>query len=195
MDRNKLAHHLAQAFFHDPLYTYSLPNSSHRYRVVVPMMQVMLTYGLCQGTVDVAPQEAGAAIWLGPEDPFVDHLKMILAGIMAPVMKAGWQGLRRMLAFSVSLEKIHTRQPLEHWYLFILGVAPKYQGNGVGSRLLETGLARADTTAHPCYLETLSESNVGFYRRHGFEITHEDATVSGAPFWTMLRKGKTIKGL
>jgi hypothetical protein len=52
--------------------------------------------------------------------------------------------------------------------------------------LLGRGLARADAQALPCYLETETESNVGFYSRRGFVVV-DDVEVSGVHMWAMLR--------
>jgi GNAT superfamily N-acetyltransferase len=64
----------------------------------------------------------------------------------------------------------------------ILGVGPEWQGQGVGSQLLQSVLARADADGVPCYLETGTEPNLRFYRRHGFEVAIEDDVPGGIHF-------------
>ena len=66
-----------------------------------------------------------------------------------------------------------------HWYLWALGVAPRCQGQGIGSKLIEPVLARADAEQTPCYLEALTEKNVAFYQKRGFAVVHE----SKLPGW------------
>ena len=70
--------------------------------------------------------------------------------------------------------EMHKRHPrgLYH-YLWFLGVEPEHQGHGVGSELLRSFTAKADSEQQPCYLETDRERNVGFYQRHGFELLAE----------------------
>jgi hypothetical protein len=50
-------------------------------------------------------------------------------------------------------------------------------------------LARADEEGVGCYLESSKESNVPFYRRHGFEVTaeHDIAGGKGPRTWLMWR--------
>jgi GNAT superfamily N-acetyltransferase len=69
----------------------------------------------------------------------------------------------------------------------LLGADPLVQGKGVGSRLLQEGVARADADGLPCYLETQKEANLAFYGRHGFAV-RDTIEVPGAPtVWTMQR--------
>ena len=76
----------------------------------------------------------------------------------------------------------------ECWHLFILGVAPGRQGQGVGSRLIAPVLAAADRSGQLCYLETLEERNLAFYARHRFTVG-EHVQRPGVPgFWTMVRR-------
>jgi GNAT superfamily N-acetyltransferase len=57
--------------------------------------------------------------------------------------------------------------------LFVIGVEPARQGQGVGTALLRPMLARADREGMPVYLETHSSRNVGFYRKSGFIVAGE----------------------
>ena len=70
-----------------------------------------------------------------------------------------------------------------YWHLFILGVAPGHQGQGVGSRLLAPVLAQADAAGERCYLETLEEHNLAFYARHGFAVGEEVSRPGLPTFW------------
>lgn len=49
-------------------------------------------------------------------------------------------------------------------------------------------LARADAAGLPCYLETLSERNLPFYERYGFQVTFSGEVPEGGPMaWAMVR--------
>jgi ribosomal protein S18 acetylase RimI-like enzyme len=83
------------------------------------------------------------------------------------------------------------RHPMDrrHAYLWFLGVTPALQGMGIGSRLLRAANERLDAEGLPAYLETGTTRNVALYRRHGFEVIHEEAPAPGAPtMWHMWRE-------
>ena len=70
----------------------------------------------------------------------------------------------------------------------LIGVEPALQGQGVGGKLLQPVLARADASGLACYLETATLRDVQFYTRHGFQVV-EEGDVPGADehYWTMRR--------
>jgi ribosomal protein S18 acetylase RimI-like enzyme len=76
-----------------------------------------------------------------------------------------------------------------HWYLMALGVDPPYQGQGIGGRLLQPALVRADEERIPCYLETQTERNVGFYQQRGFNVVSEGEVPGySLRIWVMVRE-------
>ena len=92
------------------------------------------------------------------------------------------------------LDKIHKEimGSKPHWYLWVLGVAPNSQGQGIGSRLIQPVLDRADKEQIPCYLETETERNVKFYRKRGFEVVSEGEVPGGdLKLWSLLREPAT----
>jgi len=50
-------------------------------------------------------------------------------------------------------------------------VDPSARRLGVGTRLLEPVLALADGVEKACYLETMTERNVAWFRALGFEVS------------------------
>jgi GNAT superfamily N-acetyltransferase len=75
-----------------------------------------------------------------------------------------------------------------HWYLGVLATAPARQRSGLGRAVLAPVLGAADRTGLAAYLETATESNVGFYRRLGFEPAHEVDLPDGGPRCWLLRR-------
>ena len=73
--------------------------------------------------------------------------------------------------------------PQEHWYLDFVGTSNKARGKGLGSLLLEAGLSHG----LPVYLESSNPRNLGFYKRHGFQVTGEPVMKAGPPQWTLWR--------
>jgi ribosomal protein S18 acetylase RimI-like enzyme len=78
-------------------------------------------------------------------------------------------------------------------YLIIIGVDPKFQGQGFGSKLLKFGLKKLDETNTPCYLETFKKSNVLIYKHFGFDLLDEAPLPNtDLTLYSMLRLPSTI---
>jgi len=99
----------------------------------------------------------------------------------------GQDAERLFEVFGLMGEK-HPAQP--HYYLFLLGTRPRWQGRGLGSSLIAPVLNRCDQDRVPAYLEATSERNVPLYRRHGFEVTTEIQIPGGPTVWPMWRPAK-----
>lgn len=80
----------------------------------------------------------------------------------------------------------------------VVGVDPELQNRGVGSALVKEGLALADQSGCPCYLETSEKRNLAFYERLGFVVLAEATLGAGGPLaWAMRRepqRGSTAAG-
>jgi ribosomal protein S18 acetylase RimI-like enzyme len=96
----------------------------------------------------------------------------------------GWHVARRWSEVFEQLEALHPLEP--HWYLGTLGVAPAFQGRGVGGALLGAFLARVDRDALPAYLETDRAEAVRLYERSGFAVLGQ-TEVLGVRIWRMGR--------
>jgi ribosomal protein S18 acetylase RimI-like enzyme len=102
-------------------------------------------------------------------------------------LSVGLRGAIRYLTYEHHVAPHHPREP--HWYLFVLGVEPEWQGRGVGSALLARFYEKASASGRPAYLETDLHSSVRLYERHGFVVVQEFdvAPLGGLHVWTMRR--------
>ena len=180
---------LARAFFDDPMTVYMVPDEEKRHRHLPWFFRLAARYGHPYGESFTTPHNVeGAAIWLPPGDNITSLPRMIRLGFLATPLKFGLPAFMRIMKVTNHLEHLHKRDvPPEHWYLFVLGVEPERQGQGVGGRLIQPVLERADRDGLPCYLETAKERNVTFYGKHGFEVVAEGHVGDSPPYWTMKR--------
>lgn len=74
-----------------------------------------------------------------------------------------------------------------HWHLGPLAVAPAWQGQGIGSRLLGRLCDHLDRQRGLGYLETDLPENVRLYRRFGFETLASEPVI-GVTHWFMQRE-------
>lgn len=187
--KERVAAALGRAFFDDPLLLYVEPDEGRRRSMAPWFFGRALAYAERYGTAHTFGDGEGGAIWLPPERPLTSNMGMIRAGMLAMPFRAGLGATRRFMAIADHMEHLHKEQPARHWYLMVLGIDPPRQGQGCGGALIAPTLERADADRLPCYLETMKERNVTFYRKHGFDVVVEDDLPNGGPhFWTMRRE-------
>jgi GNAT superfamily N-acetyltransferase len=181
---------LGRAFWDDPAAIYILPDDDRRARPLSWFFTHAAQYGDLFGEVyTTAGQVEGAAIWLPPGEAEVTEERMAEAGLDQLPEVFGEESFGRFEHMLGHLETLHQRDlPEPHWYLFILGVDPPRQGQGVGGALLQPVLQRADADGLPCYLETMKLRNLPFYQKHGFRVVVDSVLPdSSLRFWTMKR--------
>lgn len=183
---------LARAFQADPAYVHLFPDKDERQRSLRALWSGVIAYSRVYGDVYTIPGVGGAACWLAPgktESTVWRTLRTRLVLVRA-VIKFNGDARRRFLAVLDSLDATHKQiMTRHHWYLWALGVDPDHQGKGLGSALIAPVLAQTDSTGTPCYLEAMTEANVRFYEKRGFEVVHE-GTLPGEDlaFWAMKRE-------
>jgi ribosomal protein S18 acetylase RimI-like enzyme len=185
----------ARAFFDDPLFAFVLPDERIRAERLRWLMRVGIVLGTQLGHVHTTLGDmVGHAVWLPPGHTDIADDRMSEAGFVDPEQRIGDLSLGRFGAFLEQATATHHRLlPHAHWYLLILGVDPPQQGRGLGGALLAPTLTRADAEGLPCYLETATERNVTFYRRHGFEVADEQVIDGGGPrVWSMIRAPRPL---
>ena len=184
-DVSKIGESLALAFEDDPAMTWLFGEIDDR---KPGLLQRYLAHEtarhLRHPTVFTTDDHAGGALW-DPPGQWKTNLRDILG--MLPIMLPGLRfhvvtalrGLGR-------IEDAHDRHP-EHYYLAVLGTRPDRQGHGIGSTLLQPVLDRCDQEGIGAYLESSKESNIPFYRRHGFQVVEEVRLPKGPLVYPMWR--------
>lgn len=186
-------HALARAFDDDDWFRWLLPDPPRRYRALRRFFGAAVSDALGHGRVDIVDDDGltvAVASWLPPGayPPSPRRQMRQLGSVLAaaPLFPRRIAITMRTLA---QLEKVHLKE--EHWYLAALGTDPTRWRRGLGSAVLEPGLALAEADGRPCYLETQAERNLAFYGKHGFDVVRE-LRVDGCPLplWTMLRPAR-----
>jgi ribosomal protein S18 acetylase RimI-like enzyme len=180
---------LAEAFRDDPLLEILQPDGHKRPRVGRWVMSTVVRYGTRGGQVWGNEDVSAVAIWLPPDGTDVSIGGMIRAGFGALPLKVGIRGVKRFMRLMSASEPLHKAVDGPHWYLMSVGTRPERQGQGLGSALLEVGTSQADAAGLPCYLETLTDEDVAFYSKRGFEVTGQ-AEVEGFILRAMVRPPK-----
>jgi ribosomal protein S18 acetylase RimI-like enzyme len=183
-DIDSISDALVKAFDDDPLMRFLFPKAASRGKksraFFVSDSKRALKKGALFTTAGGTAQ--GGAIWMAPGEWKVGGLELL--GQLPMLFSLGTDTPRSLGVLS-KVEKVHPTEP--HWYLAVLGTDPQYQGKGVGSALMAPILEKCDTEGIPAYLESSKESNISFYRRHGFEVRGEVNVKNGPTLWPMWR--------
>lgn len=185
-DRAAVVASVARAFDDDPVWGFALRQEPAKresaYRATVEAaLDVFGKYGLTFCTNGAE----GASIWAPPgswQISLFDEVRLLPVYLRS----CGLARLRRGMRGMDSMKRVHPTEP--HYYLYLIGVDPSHQGKGLGSALMKDMLERCDRERTPAYLESTKETNLAFYRRHGFEVRDTIAFAGdGPPIWTMWR--------
>ncbi|NTX04925.1 N-acetyltransferase [Myxococcus sp. CA040A] len=190
----------ARAFDDYPFLAELFPGPSEkRARVAsafyVATVRDCLEHGVVHATVEDG-RLTGVAAWLRP-GAFPQSL-----GRQAGFLPTVWAGLRHFpgrarlaLQALARLERYHPHTPT-HWYLATIAVDPAHQGRGLGVRLMRAGLALAEETRAPCFLETAKAANRDWYLGFGFDLQRTEPCFDGGPpQWFMWRPPEARSGM
>jgi GNAT superfamily N-acetyltransferase len=163
----RLARTLARAFEDDPAGRHFFPDDRTRLAGLERMFaELALPRMLPHHESYAAAGLAGGALWLPPGQT-----------VAGPV--------ETPRAFA-SMEEHRPHAP--HYFLWLHGVDPDRQSEGIGSALMRPVLERADAEGVPAYLEATSTRNRALYERHGFELLRERRWPGGPPLYPMWRE-------
>jgi ribosomal protein S18 acetylase RimI-like enzyme len=183
-------HVLARAFHDDPMMRYVIPDDHVRPRALQTLMGFFVRPSLSGGRILATTERSGVAAVLDPGKTSLSPGQVVRAGLLGTVARLGLASTRRLLAVErvgTRLHRVMGDQP--HLYLAVLGVDPAHRGTGLGGRLLEATVARAEAQGVPTYLETMNERNVTLYERYGFEVVgHDDSFGGQMGVWGMRRR-------
>jgi len=189
-DLDQAVHVLKHAFFNDPALVHLLPHSAHRARVAPRIGRAFLRYGLRYGVVWCTEDVSGVALRRPPGRERINVWGLLVSGIVWLPLFMGLSATWRLIQAERVTDRRH-RQLMTgpHWYLWMIGVDPDRQGEGLGSALMAHTFAAAQADGVPCYLETTHPRAHAIHRAHGFE----DAAVGPLPgthttVWSMIRQ-------
>ncbi|HLI66469.1 MAG TPA: GNAT family N-acetyltransferase [Caulobacteraceae bacterium] len=174
---------LTLAFATDPCTRYMLSRPGAFVAGFPRFVRVTGEPAVAAGSAYLADDGAAAAIWLPP------GARADGAAIGAVVGEFGLPARLPVLSeVGDGLRAYHPETP--HWYLSFVGVDPMRQGRGLGSALLEAGLARCDADGADAYLESSNPKNTPLYERYGFEVMGVIQPADFPPLVPMLRPAR-----
>ena len=182
---------LARAFHDYPQYDYLFTDAEEKIRKLPEINEFLVHYGIMYGEVySTSINLEGVAVWLPYWKTEITRKKSSRCGGKELEISLGEEWYERYEVIARCEERCHKQYAnFPHWYLYPIGVDPKYQGKSHASLLLRAKLAEADKQNIPCYLETNKEINMYIYKHFGFELMEEGIIPeTDIPYWAMLRK-------
>ena len=179
---------LSRAFYEDPFYNYIMPDKKKRLMQLEWWFNILIRYTRKYGDIYYNESVRGVALWLGPEKPLTDDIKIFSMGMILYPLKIGIGNFKRVLKVSGQWDKEHKNvMPEKHYYLMVIGVEPEFQHQGIGTRLMKEGLKKADNEQLECFLETVTQDDVRFYNKFRFDVAVNRAFGEDEQFWLMKR--------
>jgi ribosomal protein S18 acetylase RimI-like enzyme len=180
---------LSKVFWDDPMTIFLYPGIAERRDLQPSFYELNMEHAAVGGELYTTSSFRGVAVWrfLGDETRRKVDSDKDPRNRLPEEMGAGpFQRLVVIIECTYAMHKSLVKG--KHCYLLFLGVEPGLQGQGIGSLLIKPVLKRADEEGLPCYLETMKEVNLAFYRKHGFRVVDEKQIADGGPhIWALLR--------
>ena len=190
----------AASYFDNPAHIYLCPDEGKRLHQLEWLLGVNLNMQLRYGAKSFCYPKNGQVVamgfWTRPNDNVISTFKKIQAGLLKVPFKMGWDGLRRVLETSSSIEA-HLKKAIgihqDFLYLNYMVMEESRRGKGWGSQILEHQFEKIlkEESCRVLALSTQRFWTVRFYERLGFEVLLEEKIGSGPlafQNWTMKKQ-------
>lgn len=195
-DRELIVRLLDEAFQDDPVSGWVFPGEEYRRTTHHRLMAAFTEIVLAEGRIDVTEDGSACALWMSvPADDHDDDQGDGDGGTdddgPAQVRRAVDPGNERVELIGRLTADIHP-SGRAHEYLWMIGVTPGRQGEGLGTALIGSVLDRCDREGLPAYLEASSERSRLLYERLGFAPAGDPLLLPDGPYmWPMWREPRT----
>lgn len=180
-DKDRVSATMTLAFISDPFARWFLPDPHQHISFMMSCVSLFGGKAFDHGSAYVIGKFSGVALWLPPgaepeDEPIMESFEQ---NIPEPTLGVVLSVFEQMAGF-------HPHEP--HWHLPLIGVEPRFQGQGYGSELMRHALVACDRDQKLAYLEATSSANLSFYGRHGFDVLGEIRVEDSPPVYPMLRE-------
>ncbi|MFD9464661.1 GNAT family N-acetyltransferase [Streptomyces sp. NPDC060027] len=189
-DRELVVRLLDKAFQDDPVSNWVFPDPAHRRATHPRLMAAFTDAVLAEGRVDLAEDGSACALWLSlPDGEHGDATESDGEDEDGPAqLRAAVDPDNERVELIGRLTADVHPVGRAHAYLWMIGVAPERQGEGLGSALIESVLERCDREGLAAYLEASNDRSRALYERLGFVLTGRPLDLPDGPrMWPMWR--------
>lgn len=174
---------ITMSFSADPVSRYMYP-SPERYMKEMPIFTELHGGNSVEaGTAWTIDNFVGASGWVAhgnhfDEEALVDHIEKSCYPDHLDVM----------MSFFEELGNYIPEEP--HWYLPMIGLDPRYFGQGLGTKLLNHALDIIDEKSEIAFLTSSNPRNIPAYERCGFEVMGKIDIGGETTATPMIRKAR-----
>jgi GNAT superfamily N-acetyltransferase len=171
------------AFANDPACRFMFPDPVQYLAFFPDFVRLYGGRAFDHGGAHVIAGHGGAALWLPPDvHPDDDALEGLIDRSVAPAARP------EVAAVLAAMASYHPREP--HWFLPLIGIDPRQQGQGHGMSLMTHGLQACDRDGRAAHLDSSHPGNVPFYERLGFELLTTIEIGGHPPMFPMRRHAR-----
>lgn len=169
-DRSLVVDILSRSFDDNKSVNYIIQQDHKRKERIRRLMAYSFDMCYYYGRVFLSDDNNACALILQP-DLKKTTLKTIWWDIQLILFCIGLSNIKKAMQRETRINKLHPTEPF--FYLWFIGVEPKQQNLGIGSKLLREIFKQSNIANRPIYLETSTLKNIPWYQKFGFTIYHE----------------------
>ena len=168
-DKNLVVDILTKAFDTNKSANYIVKQDSKRIKRLEALMDY--SFEMCHrfGKVYLSDDKKACALILYPDKKTA--LGSVLLDLKLILKTIGVENIGKALKRESAIKAIQPKTPI--YYLWFIGVNPKFKNQGLGTNLLNDVIAESENEKRPVYLETSTLQNLPFYEKFGFRTYHE----------------------
>lgn len=169
-DKNLVVDILTKSFDDNQSVNYIVQQDSKRPHRVRALMDYSFEVCHSFGKVFLSDDKKACALVLFP-DQRRTSLKSILLDVKLIFSCMGIGNIRKALTRESKIKNLQPKGLM--YYLWFIGVDPKFQNTGAGTKLLNEVIEDATSRKRSIYLETSTLKNIPWYKKFGFDIYNE----------------------
>ncbi|MES2777890.1 MAG: GNAT family N-acetyltransferase [Bacteroidota bacterium] len=164
-DKGTVVQILAESFPDNQSVNYILRQGPKKKQQVQSLMAYSFDMCMKFGKVFISDDRMSCALIMLPKHKKTT-IKTILMDLKLIFLCTGVANVKKVLAREKAINAMQGVK--EMYYVWFIGVAPKNQNKGIGSRLLAEIIKDAETLGLDIYLETSTVENLPWYKKAGF---------------------------
>ena len=169
-DKNLVIDILTDSFETNQSVNYIVKQDNKRIKRIRSLMDYSFEVCYSYGEVFLSNNKKACALVLFP-DKKKTTLKSIFLDIKLILSCVGLNNIMKAMNRESKIKAMQHKQLM--YYLWFIGVDPKYQNSGIGTDLMDEVIKDSNLKERPIYLETSTLKNLPWYKKFGFDIYNE----------------------